>query len=669
MFTYEFAARPVRRGLVLLAAAALLGSAALAEVALPHIFSSHMVLQQNKPLPVWGTAQPGEVVTVTFAGQTRKTVAGADGRWLVRLRARRAPAKQSGLTMTVAGTNVLTLTDLLLGEVWICSGQSNMQMSVSSSANARQEIAAATDPHIRLFTVPNVTAKGPLSDCSGEWKVCSPDTVGGFSAAGYFFGRHLRQQLHVPVGLINTSWGGTIAEAWTSADALRAKLPEFTPALDALGTTNESLKQAMVAFDRKMNERKQACETMYAMEDDLAGAGKLAAPALNDQAWKTMSLPGNWEEKGMPGADGIVWFRKTLTVPAAWAGKELILRPGPIDEVDDTWFNGTLVGGKGNSRKSETDFWNIPREYRVPGNLVKAGANVVAVRVIDAVGQGGLWGAQAATMYAEVADGSDPTRLSLAGDWRYFPEFLLPALPQNPTTPNVPSVLYNAMIHPLIPFALQGAIWYQGESNAGRAKQYQTLLPTMISDWRTRWGQGDFAFLIVQLANFMARGTAPEESSWAELREAQTLTTTALPNVGLALAIDIGDDRDIHPKNKQEVGLRLAYNALALAYHKKLPYSGPLFRAMTVTGGVAELTFTHLAKGLVVKGDALKGFAIRGADGKYVWAQAKIVGKTVHVWSEKVPAPVAVRYAWANNPECTLYNSAGLPAVPFRTDR
>ena len=300
---------------------------------------------------------------------------------------------------------------------------------------------------------------------------------------------------------------------------------------------------------------------------------------------------------------------------------------------------------------------------------MKAGEQSLAIRVTNTFGAGGLWGAPADTMYAELADGSDATRVPLAGDWEYHVEFGLPVVPPNPAGPNNPSLLFNAMINPLIPYGIEGAIWYQGESNADRPVQYRTLLPTLIADWRSRWQQGDFPFLIVQLANFMARTKEPVESGWAELREAQTLTTTALPNVGLASAIDIGEANDIHPRNKQEVGRRLSLAAFALAYKQKMTYSGPLFSGMKITDGKAVLTFSHVDNGLVVKGDTLKGFAICGSDKQYVSAQAKIDGQRVIVWSDQVKQPVAIRYGWANNPECNLYNAAGLPAIAFRTDR
>ena len=638
-----------------------------ADIKLPSIIGDHMVLQQGMPAPIWGKADPGEKVTVSFAGQTRQTTADTNGHWLVRLKASKSPRNQAGQSMTITGKNTITLQDVLIGETWICSGQSNMQMPLNSVLNAKEEIAGANYPLIRLFTVPNVTAPIPMDICEGKWVACSPDTAGGFSAVGYFFGRHLHQNLKQPIGLINSSWGGTIAEAWVSADALKKNLPEFEPALAALTSPGESYEKAMIDYKKKMVDFDVALKKLYDTEEDVSGVGKYNAPDLDDSTWKILPFPGDWHLHGLS-SDGIVWFRKTIDVPAAWAGKDVILRPGPIDEVDATWFNGVKVGARGRSRTHDLQYWNQPREYRCPGNLVKAGKNVIAIRVSNAYYQGGLWGAAGETMFVELADGSDKTHLPLAGDWRYSSEFTLPASPSNPSTPNIPSVLFNAMINPLIPFAMRGAIWYQGESNAGRGVQYQTLLPTLITDWRTRFG-GDFSFHIVQLANFMARSEKPAESAWAEIREAQSLATTKLPKVGIALAIDIGDAKDIHPKNKQEVGRRLGLAAEAITYNHKVAFSGPVFKSMEIKDGKAILSFTHVDGGLKIKGDVLKGFAICGADKKYVVAQAQIKGNKVIVSAPEVPAPVAVRYAWADNPECNLSNGSDLPAVPFRTDR
>lgn len=633
---------------------------ALADVTMPHIFSSHMVLQQKKPIAVWGKADPGEAVSVTFAGQTAKTTADGKGTWKLELGPVEAKTDQVGQTLTVSGKNNVSFDDVLVGEVWVCSGQSNMAMAVGSAMNSKDEVASAKYPQIRLFTVPNVVSLAPLDDCNSEWKVCSPETISSFSAVGYFFGRHLHEQLKVPVGLINSSWGGTVAQAWTSEPVLRAKLPEFSAELDKFTVPGES---ATVA------QRQAAVPKLHALEADLKAAEKFAVADLDDSAWKTMTMPGNWETQGLREVDGIVWFRKTIDIPAAWAGKEITLRPGPIDEVDNAWFNGVYVGGKGSLAKNDTSFWNVPREYHVPGAHVKAGKNVIAIRILDSFSEGGMRGAPASTMFVELADGSDKTHIPLAGDWRYYPEFVLPIVPPTLSSPNQPAVLYNGMINPLIPYGIQGAIWYQGESNADRAKQYQTLLPAMITDWRTRWNQGEFPFLIVQLANFMDRADVPTESVWAELREAQTLTSTSLPKVGLALAIDIGDAKDIHPSNKQDLGYRLGLAARSIAYGQNIPFSGPLYKSMAVKDGKVELSFDHTNQGLVAKDGELKGFAIAGADRKFVWATAKIEGDKVIVSAEGVKEPVAVRYAWANNPECNLYNGAGLPAVPFRTDR
>ena len=635
---------------------------------LPSIISDHMVLQQGVALPIWVSDIPGNKTDVAYAGQTKKNVADADGKWLVKLRPVTGRKKQKSKEMTIIGSTKIVIKDVLVGENWICSGQSNMQMAVGSSMNAKEEIAAANYPQIRLFTVPNVTSLYPRTECKGAWVLCTPETVVGFSAVGYFFGRHLYNTLNRPIGLINTSWGGTIAEAWTSSEALRANLPEFIPALDEVTKPTGQYLSELEEYKAKKVNMDVAMEKFYSLEENVKDVGQTATTDLDDSAWKTMKLPGNWELNGLPDLDGIVWFRKTLDIPASWAGKDIIIHPGPIDEVETTWFNGTIVGSRGNSRKGQTQFWNQLRDYKVPGNLVKTGKNVVAIRVSDCVGQGGLWGASADVMFAELADGTDKTKISLAGGWRYSVEYTLPRPPANPETPNRPSVLFNAMINPLIPYAIGGAIWYQGESNAGRGKQYQTLLPTLITDWRTRWGIKDFPFLIVSLANFMGRDAQPAESAWAEIREAQTMTTTKLKNVGQGLAIDIGDEKDIHPKNKQEVGRRLGLAAEFIAYKHKVSFSGPVYQAMKVVNNKAELTFQYTDKGLVAKGDTLQGFAICGEDKKFVWAQAKIEGNKVIVWADTVTKPIAVRYAWGNNPVCNLYNGADLPAVPFRTD-
>jgi len=621
------------------------------------LFTDNMVLQRDVRCPIWGWTTPGQRVTVTVAGQTVAATADADGKWVARL----APLSAGGpYTLEASGPQVQTLKNVLVGDVWICSGQSNMQFGMWSVNNAQQEIANANCPEIRLFTVPNVVAFEPKSLVNGQWSVCSPQTVGGFTAVGYFFGRKLNQELKVPIGLINSSWGGTIAEAWVSAEALKT-MPDFAPAVDALEKLAADQKTLAVTFEQQMDQ-------WWAKNDPGSANGPAwADPAFDTAGWKSMDLPQNWENAGLPDFDGIVWFRKDVEVPEAWKGKQATLHLGPIDDRDTTWVSGVKVGA--------TDTWDKARDYKVPADVLQPGRNTIAVRVLDTGGGGGIYG-KPEEMKLEGPDGAT---ISLAGAWLYQasnPLSKTSPLPQRlENNPNQVSVLYDGMIAPLIPLAIRGAIWYQGESNAGRAEQYARLLPTLIRDWRARFGVGDFPFLIVQLANFMAVDPEPRDDPWPNLRWSQWLTTQALPKVGLAVTIDIGDAADIHPKNKQDVGLRLALAALAIEYRRDIEYSGPVYRAMAVEGSKVRLTFDHSGGGLVAKGEKLQegvklqGFAIAGADKRLVWADATIDGDTVVVSSPDVAQPVAVRYAWANNPVCNLYNQAGLPAVPFKTDQ
>lgn len=455
---------------------------ARADVKLPAVISDHMVLQQGHELPIWGWAEAGEQVSVTIAGKTVMATAGADGRWSVRCP---AITRFGVVEVVIAGKNSIALKDVLVGDVWVCSGQSNMQWRVLESTGAKEEIAAAKLPSIRFFQVERQTALEPQADVTGRWVECSPESVGEFSAVGYFFGRELHTRLNNrPIGLIEAAYGGCGAESWVSDATLKAD-PIYQQLLEKTAAANRDPNQA--------------------------------------------------------------------------------------------------------------------------------------------------------------------------------------------NTPGRATVLYNGVIAPLQPFAIKGAIWYQGEQNAARAHQYRTLFPAMIEDWRRTWGQGDFPFLFVQLPNYLTDKSKPdhppepEASAWAELRDAQRLALSA-PNTGMAVTIDLGDPREIHPKNKQEVGRRLARQALSLAYGQSVSSSGPLFRSMTIAGSEAHLQFYHVGSGLVARGGELKGFAIAGADQKFVWAKAAIVGSKVVVSSDQVPLPVAVRYAWADNPDCNLYNKEGFPASPFRTD-
>ncbi len=632
-----------------------------ADIRLPAVVGDNMVLQRGEKVSIWGWADPGEEISVRVSWHSshRRVRADRGGKWLLKVD---APKAGGPYGMTLVGKNTITLRNILCGEVWVCSGQSNMEMAVQAVANGEQEVAAANFPNIRLFTVQKKIAETPQADCVGQWSLCSPQAVAGFSAVGYFFGRHLHKELNVPVGLINTSWGGTVAEAWTS-DRTLEKMPEFKTLMARIAQAKANPDASMKKYQEEMEQWQQKIESTGAQSRGCV------APDFDDSSWQEMELPVLWEQAGLTNFDGLVWFRKTIDVPDSWAGKEAMLELGPIDDMDTTWVNGVKVGAH-----MEAGQWQVARRYKVAADVIKAGRNVIAVQVLDTGGGGGIYG-QAEQMRLKAVGAAEGTPVPLAGTWRYKVSSDLASMPPQPkqptwvNNPNAPTVLYNGMIAPLIPFGIRGAIWYQGESNADRAYQYRELFPAMIEDWRRNWGSGKFSFLFVQLANFMATRPEPAESTWAELREAQCMTLS-LPQTGMATIIDIGEANDIHPKNKQDVGKRLALWALARTYGREdLVCSGPRYKSMKIKDDKVILRFDHVDGGLVARGSGpLTGFAIAGADRKFVWADARIEGKTLVVHSDKVPKPVAVRYAWADNPVCDLSNAAGLPASPFRTD-
>jgi sialate O-acetylesterase len=531
-----------------------------------------------------------------------------------------------------------------------------MEMGIGA-CNVTNDIAQANFPNIRLLTVPRLVATTPTQSLEVRWLACNSSNVlqgtwAGFSAAGFFFGRELYQQLNIPIGLIHSSWGGTIAEAWTSPEGLRP-LGDFDQRLEQVAGSSKGQKPD---YDTEYES--------WCRKNDPGTVQHWAGAELDASSWKSVNMPKPFEQVGLPDFDGIVWFRHKFDLPASWNGQALKLGLGPIDDIDTTFVNGTKVG--------QMNRYDLNRVYTVPAEAFKPGMNVVSVRVLDTGGNGGFTGS-AEQMFLKPATGPDASSISLAGEWQMrdsVPLSKLPTVPtpSDPNNPNVVTLLYNGMIAPLLPFAIKGAIWYQGESNADRAYQYRRLLPAMIGDWRHRFGVGDFPFYIVQLAAFQATQPAPRQNEWAELREAQAMTAKNVPNSGLAVAIDIGEANDIHPKNKAEVGRRLALCALAQTYGKKIEFSGPWYRSSKVEGKTIRLSFDHAESGLLAKGGELRGFAIAGEDRRFVWAQASIDGKQIVVSAAGVDKPVAVRYAWDINPVCNLYNQAGLPAVPFRTD-
>lgn len=627
-----------------------------AEVRLPAVIGDNMVLQQGCEVPIWGWADPGEKVSVKADWRWfgSSTTADEHGNWKLEIS---TPKKPGPHTITIKGDNTITIENVLLGEVWLCSGQSNMQMAVHSCNNAEAEIAAADYPRIRLFHVARKTALEPQTDCTGSWRPCSPDTVRGFSAAAYYFGRKLHKQLDVPVGLIHSSWGGTPAEAWTRKEVLDAD-PDLAPLLDRLPAGDLE--------ERRQNYEKQQAKWREKFEE--ADPGLSAGWQKNDfddSTWNTMELPCLWSTTDLAEFDGIVWYRKTIDLPESWAGKKLTLELGPIDDMDLTLFNGETIG-----RVHTAGKWQQFRKYTVPAGLAKAGANLIAVRVYDNDGDGGVYGS--ADQLKVYPQDKPAGAISLAGNWKYKVAVKQQDLPAGPPTPpdagtaRNPTVLYNGMIAPLIPYAIRGAIWYQGESNVGRAKQYQKLFPAMIQNWRDDWGRGEFPFYFVQIAPYKYGRNRPGS---AFLREAQLLTMKTVPNTGMVVITDISNINDIHPKNKQDVGRRLALWALAKTYDKKnFVYSGPIYKNMEVENGKIRIFFDYVDGGLVAKGGDLTCFAIAGEDNVFHPATAVIEGDTVVVGSDDVPEPVAVRFGFTDTAEPNLFNAAGLPASPFRTD-
>lgn len=624
--------------------------AAKAEVRLAGIFADNMVLQREQPVKIWGRADRNELVTVLFNGRKHRTRADRDGAWSVVLEP--MPAGGPYVLEAKGKGNAVRCGNVLVGEVWLCSGQSNMEWPVSYSMNAIEEIVAADYPEIRALNVKRNGSFTPLDDLSAEWTVCTPETAGDFSAVAYFYARELHRELGVPVGIINSSWGGTDIETWTSAASYehlpeRVRIP-YAPELVARLHRNDGAGPDELDL---YSERRS---------DDAGMAGKWYREETDDSTWERMQVPQEWGDTPLAGTDGLVWFRFAFDLPASAAAAPAELHLGRIDDVDITWVNGVEVG--------RTNSPSLNRVYHVPANLLKAGRNVVAVRVEDVIGPGGFTGHSGELFLA--AGGASPVKVPLAGLWRYNPSVVNEHYRHVDLGPNsVYSLLYNGMIHPLKDFRIRGAIWYQGENNAGRAYGYRTLFPNLIRDWRGQWGY-EFPFYWVQLASFMERDDVPSDSPWAELREAQTLTLS-LPQTGQAVITDIGDAQDIHPKNKQEVGRRLALVALNKTYGRSGTLcSGPTFRSMEKRGDRLVLTFGLCGAQWKVadKYGYIRGFAVAGADRRFFWAKAELEGDRIVVWSDRVKDPVAVRYAWGNNPDANLFNDAGLPAVPFRTD-
>jgi len=627
---------------------------AVADVKLPAIVGNSMVLQQQMEVNIWGWADAGEKVTVapSWDGQKYNCTAGQDGKWKVKVKTPRAGGPY---TLEVAGKNTLLLKNILIGEVWVCSGQSNMQFHLGACKNAAEAIPTANYPEIRLFTVERTINNAPQEDCKGQWVLCSPETANGFSGVGYFYGLELHKALGVPVGLINSSWGGTLAEAWTSAETLKT-MPYFVADVERVQKLD--MQEASRLYQEQIKEWKIK---FYAQDKGMEE--KWFAPGFDYSSWATVETPKKWDSiDELKQFDGLVWFCRDFEVDAGMASTEngFTLELGVIDDMDVTWVNGQRVGGIETLGQG-----GVPRKYDVPTGCIKAGKNTIAVRVHDWYYGGGFYGEPQQLKLSPV-DKAAGESIPLAGAWHYKISVnqWKTSFPVEAINHNSPTALYNGMISPISLFGIQGAIWYQGESNVSRAYQYRELFPAMIKDWRKTWAQGDFPFYYVQIAPFSNYGPS---GSAAELREAQ-LMSLAVANTGMAVTMDIGDPKDIHPTNKKDVSHRLALCALAKTYGKDAKYLLPVYKSMEVQGDKIVLSFDNTYGGLHALNGPLANFTIAGEDKKFVPAEATIDGDSIIVSSGEVKNPVAVRFAWGSGDESNLYNLANLSASSFRTD-
>ncbi|MBE2213324.1 MAG: 9-O-acetylesterase [Opitutaceae bacterium] len=622
----------------------------LPSLTLHPLFSDHAVLPRDREIPIFGRSVPGQAVKVALGPRVASVRADALGQWEVRLE----PLPAGGPhTLTVSTpSKQLFRRNILIGDIWIAAGQSNMEWPLSDSAGADDAIEAARYPRVRLFTVPHRGSLVPEAECGGQWSECSPKVAAGFSAVAFHFARVVQGSIECPVGIIQATWGGTGIASWIPGDVLKGRV-EFSPVSAPIGRVRELIEPP---------------PPIVHVDTGNAGEGKgWALESLTDAKLPELVVPGAWQAQGLS-FNGAVWLRRWVDVPLSWASHRLRLELGAVDDFDRTYFNGAAIGGIG---AENPDAWRTPRRYVVPEGLVRPGANLIAVRVFDRGGNGGIIGpAGAMRLYP---DGRPHEAIPLAGRWKYVVERQIPiAAPSladgRMPEPDYPSGLFNGMIAPLTRLPARGVIWYQGESDVGRAGLYRSLFAELIRSWRGQWRIAELPFLFVQLANHLPRRDEPADDPWAELREAQAQALRE-PATGMAVAADVGDADDIHPRDKKTVGERLALGALAVAYRRSMPYSGPLYAGHAVEGAGIRVRFAHVDGGLRTRGGAIvQGFAIAGADRKFRWADARIEQASIVVSHPAIAQPVAVRYAWEANPMLSLENGLGLPASPFRTD-
>lgn len=631
---------------------------ASSQVRLPQLISDGMVLQRNTKINVWGWASPSESVNLKFNGNEYKTVTGKDSKWRVQLSAAKAGGPYN---MEIVASNQITIKDVLIGDVWFCSGQSNMVTPMERvKERYPQEIANANYPQIRNFFIPTLSDVSKEHDDlpPGKWVNANPKDIMNFGAVSYFFAKQLFAKYHVPIGIINASVGGTPIQAWISAEGIEG-IPTYKERIEQLKDTaylNKSMRPL----------RPDTAGKQFVKPDKgLSEAVKWYEVTYKPEGWHKFWMPGYWADQGVRGLNGVVWFRKEVQVPASMVGKPAKLFLGRIVDADETYVNGVKVGN--------ITYQYPPRRYDVPAGILKAGSNIIVVRITSSFGKGGF----VPDKRYELTDGTNS--IDMRGDWLYKVGQVFDLTRRNMgdseggfafSAQNEPAGLYNTMVAPVTSYQVKGFVWYQGETNTGKPKEYRELLPALIADWRTKWKDNNLPFVYAQLPNFMEVQYSPSESQWAELREAQ-FKALAVRNTGMGVNIDAGEWNDIHPLNKKDVGERLALAAEKLAYgNSKIVSSGPIFQFASVEGNKIVISFRSTGSGLIAKGGTeLMQFAIAGANKRFVWANAYIQGNKVVVTSNQIANPMYVRYAWADNPEgANLYNKEGLPASPFRTD-
>ncbi len=654
-------------------------------IALPSILNNNMVLQQNSTVTIWGKSGPYVKVKINADwGQNAKTKSDETGNWKTKIKTPAAGGPYQ-ISISSADTNIV-LTNVMVGEVWLCSGQSNMEMPMGGFSrfeqitNGPEEIQKANYPEIRMFTVEKGMSEMPEENCTGNWDVCSPETAGRFSATAFFFGNKLSESFNrqIPIGLIHSSWGGTPVESWISGKYLENH-KDFK---ETIAKINKSIPVYQEFRDWLDKHEKIEMHSLLAnSEKPYMGIDfntlQCAEENYDDNEWDSIILPKLWESTQIGNMDGTVWFRKKVTIPGSWVGKELQISLGPIDDMDVVYFNGTKIGGY-----EELGYYAAPRIYNIDKNLVKKGINTIAIRVIDNQGGGGIYGTEN-SIKLSVKDGNSTKPISLSGSWKYrvaayytnntYYLFDInkdeynekPKIEMN-LSQYTASILYNAMIAPLVPYTIKGAIWYQGEANVDRAAQYLETFPLMIKNWRDDWQIGDFPFYYVQIAPYNYSNVSGTSS--ADIRDAQRRTLDVTENTGMAVTLDIGNIQSIHPGNKKDVGTRLALWALSKDYGKDLTFSGPLYKSSVIEEDHIRITFNYADQGIVLKELQDNQFEIAGEDKEYIKALVKTDGNDIIVYHPDVQKPAYARYAYHNGSEASLFNKEGLPASSFTTE-